>query len=81
MRQLLPFHEKHPALHEVAIVAAILLFLGFGFGWSYTLAAAVLLGLLYLVSAIIVWTKMLRARRSRKTENGLIAPRSGGNGL
>jgi Kef-type K+ transport system membrane component KefB len=80
VKQFLPFHEKHPTLHEVAIVATILLFLGFGFGWSYTLAAAVLLGLLYLLSAVILWTRMLREGRSRKTENGLVAPRRSGNG-
>lgn len=80
MKQFLPFHEKHPTLHEIAIVAAILLFLGFGFGWSYTLAAAVLLGILYSISAATLWIKILRERRSRKTENGLVAPRRGGNG-
>jgi Kef-type K+ transport system membrane component KefB len=70
MKQYLPFHEKHPTLHEATIVAAILLFLGFGFGWSYTLAAAVLLGLLYLVSAAILWTRILRERRKDKTREG-----------
>lgn len=80
MQQFLPFHEKHPTLHEVAIVATILLFLGFGFGWSYTLTAGVLLGLLYLLSAAILWTRTLRERRSRKTRNSLVAPRRGGNG-
>lgn len=80
MKQFLPFHEKHPTLHEIAIVAAILLFLGFGFGWSYTLAAAVLLGILYSISAATLWIKILRERRGRKTENGLVAPRRGGNG-
>lgn len=73
MKRLLPFHEKHPTLHEVAIVAAILLFLGFGFGWNYAFAGAVLLALLYVASATILWTRILRERRSRKTEDDLVA--------
>lgn len=80
MKQFLPFHEKHPTLHEVAIVATILLFLGFGFGWNYAFTGAVLLALLYLVSATILWTRILRERRNRKTDNGLLAPRRDGNG-
>lgn len=78
MKRLLPFHEKHPTLHEAAIVAAVLLFLGFGFGWNYAFAGAVLLALLYLVSATILWARILRERRSRKTregENSPVAPR------
>lgn len=80
MKHFLPFHEKHPTLHEVAIVGAILLFLGFGFGWTYAFAGAVLLALLYLASAAILWTRILRERRSRKTEDDLVASRRCGNG-
>jgi Kef-type K+ transport system membrane component KefB len=80
MKQFLPFHEKYPTLHEVAIVAGLLLFFGFGFGWNYAFAGAVLLALLYLVSATVLWTRILRERQNRKTENRLVAPRRYGNG-
>lgn len=80
MKQFLPFHEKHPTLHQVAIIAGLLLFLGFGFGWNYAFAGAVLLALLYLVSATVLWTRILRERQDRKTDNRLIAPRRCGNG-
>lgn len=80
MKQFLPFHEKHPTLHEVAILAFLLLFLGFGFGWNYAFAGALLLALLYLGSAAILWIRILRERRSRKSGNDLVIPRRCGNG-
>ncbi len=67
MKRFLPFHERHPTLLEAAITVGALLFLGFGFGWEYALAGAILLALLYVASAAILWVRALREARSRKS--------------
>ncbi len=66
MKRFLPFHERHPTLLEAAIAVGTLLFLGFGFGWDYALAGAILLALLYVTSAAILWAQTLREKRSNK---------------
>ena len=53
-------------LHEAAIAVGVLLFLGFGFGWEYALAGAILFALLYVTSAAILRARALREERSKK---------------
>jgi hypothetical protein len=65
MKRFLPFHERHPTLHEAAIAVGLVLFLGFGFGWDYAFAGIVLLALLYVTSAAILWARTLRKHGSR----------------
>jgi hypothetical protein len=67
MKRFLPFHERHPTLHEVAIAVGTVLFLGFGFGWDYALAGAILLALFYMAGAAIRWARTLREGRSKKS--------------
>jgi hypothetical protein len=67
MKRFLPFHERHPTLHEAAIAGGLLLFFGFGFGWDYALAGTVFLALLYVASAAILLARTLREQRSKKS--------------
>jgi hypothetical protein len=67
MKRLLPFHERHPTLHEAVVAVGLLLFLGFAYGWDYALAGAILLGLLYAASATILWARTRREPRNNKT--------------